>query len=139
MVEGQSGDEDEDEEPNFDAEDMTNDIFGWGLNENWLLLSKRELKEFPTKLKFRKSRILRIEVQHGNFIGYLIGDDVSVLDDDSYLEGSLCGSELDEIQDEVGELGGNNSKYRYITHRSRCKQKPRFKQKEVYFWTITDE
>lgn len=70
--------QDENKEDSDAVGNSSNDIYGWGYNEDGILLSKREMKFEPYRLKIKNSRIVRIEIQYGNFIGYLVEDEFEI-------------------------------------------------------------
>jgi hypothetical protein len=89
--------QDENEENSDIMGNNSNDIYGWGYNEDGILLTKREMKFEPYKLKIGKSSIVRIEIQHGNFIGYLVMD--KYLDNESEGEESINQSAFTDSQE----------------------------------------
>jgi len=63
------------------CDDQTaNDIYGWGKNENGLLCTSKDKCSTPTRIKTKATDIIRIDVQHGHFMGYLADVDEGEMD-----------------------------------------------------------
>jgi hypothetical protein len=111
-----SGDEDKGKKVDNDYEDgdeytndYGNDVYGWGDNENGLLMTDKPNKTRPKKIPLKNILITKIDVQHGHFVGYLIGSDSDDVEDsedcddsgDSYNESY----DIDEVKkDQVRDL-----------------------------------
>jgi hypothetical protein len=76
-----SGDESSDGKEDEFANDYGNDVYGWGDNENGLLMTDKPNKTRPKKIPLKNSAIAKIDVQHGHFVGYLIGSETNNFDD----------------------------------------------------------
>lgn len=96
----QIGDDSKEEESNKDIAYTGSEIYGWGENENNLLLSSKDRRSRPKKLPVKNIEVMRIDVQHGHFIGYAVDNDIkSDLDDEE--------EEMSECSEEAGDTVHN--------------------------------